>query len=62
MFGVLPASGLYLRHAKGITLSNVSFEGPAGDNRPTLVIDDVTGLVTERVSSNLGFRVLEGDR
>jgi hypothetical protein len=62
MFGVLPASGLYLRHVDGITLTNATFEVPTGDERPTLVADDVAGLVTERASANNGFRVLEVDR
>lgn len=62
MFGVLPANGLYLRHVDGIGLSNVKFEVPPGDERPTLVTDDVTGLVTEHVVSNVGFRLLEVER
>jgi hypothetical protein len=44
MFGELPAFGLYLRHAAGVTLRDVHLEGAAGDMRPALVADDVDDL------------------
>ncbi len=44
MFGVLPAYGLYARHARNITLHNVRFELAAPDARPAVVADDVDGL------------------
>jgi hypothetical protein len=44
MFGELPAFGMYLRHAAGITLRDVHLEGAAGDARPGLVADDVDEL------------------
>ena len=41
MFGnSLPAYGLYVRHAKGITLDNVQFTLRHPDARPALVFDD----------------------
>jgi hypothetical protein len=44
MWGVLPAYGLYVRHARNITLNNVRFELAKPDLRPAVVCDDVQGL------------------
>ncbi|MBK7930946.1 MAG: hypothetical protein IPJ98_26770 [Bryobacterales bacterium] len=44
MFGVLPAYGLYLRHAKGITLSNIRFAFNQPDLRPAMMAEDVDDL------------------
>ncbi|MGC8638589.1 MAG: glycoside hydrolase family 28 protein [Isosphaeraceae bacterium] len=44
IFGVLPAYGLYLHHAQGITLNNVRFHLEAEDLRPAVVGDDVQNL------------------
>ncbi len=50
MFGTpLPASGLYLRHVKNITLENVGFSQRHPDERPVIVADDVVGLVKSNV-------------
>jgi polygalacturonase len=42
MFGALPASGLYVRHVRGLSLRNVRLRTAAPDARPPLVLDDVT--------------------
>ena len=39
--GVLPAYGLYVRHAENIVLDNVQFRFEKEDQRPALVADDV---------------------
>ncbi|MCR5463955.1 MAG: glycoside hydrolase [Bacteroidales bacterium] len=44
-FKELPAWGLFIRHAKGITLDNVRLVAEAKDYRPAVVADDVDGLV-----------------
>ncbi|MFD1255248.1 glycoside hydrolase family 28 protein [Mucilaginibacter terrae] len=44
MFGELPAWGLYVRHAKGIKLKNVTLKLLENDFRPSMVFDDVNGL------------------
>jgi hypothetical protein len=44
IFGVLPAYGLYVHHAQGITLSNVKFHLETEDLRPAVVCDDVQNL------------------
>lgn len=42
MFGdVLPAYGLYMRHAKNVTLDNVQFNLMEPDPRPAIWFDDV---------------------
>ena len=41
MFGPLPASGLYVRHVKGLSLTNVRLRTAQPDKRRTLVLDDV---------------------
>jgi polygalacturonase len=44
MFGNLPAHGLYCRHVRGLTLSDVRLETDAPDARHTLVLDDVQDI------------------
>jgi hypothetical protein len=44
MFGRLPASGFYIRHARGIRLRNLDLHSPAGESRPTILCDDVHDL------------------
>ena len=51
MFGMLPASGLYVRHVRGLHLDNLSFRTPAGEARPTVVCDDVIGVRVSGLAS-----------
>jgi hypothetical protein len=44
MFGTLPSFGLYVRHARDVTLRNVELSPEQPDVRPALVADDVTEL------------------
>ena len=44
MFDPLPAFGLYLRHASGVTLHDVQLPADELDSRAAVVVDDVTGL------------------
>lgn len=44
MFGEYPSYGLYVRHAKGISLKNIKFTLDDSDFRPAFVFDDVTEL------------------
>jgi polygalacturonase len=50
MFGPLPAHGLYIRHAEGITLRNVRLHVDAPDVRPAAVIEDVRDLQVDEAS------------
>lgn len=43
MFGTMPASGFYIRHVKGIDISNVEVTTAAEDFRPAFVLDQVEG-------------------
>ena len=40
MFGTIPAKGFYIRHARGISLSDVHFHYAKPDGRPLCVTDD----------------------
>lgn len=41
MFGIVPASALYARHVRGLTMSGVDVGFLQDDTRPTFVLDDV---------------------
>ena len=51
MFGVTPAYGFYVRHAKGITFDNVkvTFEKP--EERPAFVLDSVRNIDLFRIDA-----------
>ncbi|MGJ1384698.1 RICIN domain-containing protein [Sphingobacterium spiritivorum] len=44
MLGILPAYGLYIRHAKNITLDNVTTNYVASDVRPAIYTEDVQNI------------------
>lgn len=44
MFGILPAYGFFIRHAKGIEMTNVEVGFMKEDRRPAFVVEDVKGL------------------
>ncbi len=44
MFGIAPAYGLFVRHAKDITINDVQFKLLEPDYRPGLIFDDVSGV------------------
>ncbi len=51
MFEDLPVYGLYVRHAKNITLTDVSFHFNQPDHRAPLAFDDVDGLYLRHVDA-----------
>ncbi|MBQ8060630.1 MAG: glycoside hydrolase [Bacteroidales bacterium] len=51
-FKELPAWGLFIRHAKGITLDNVHFVAGNKDYRPAVVADDVQGLEIKNLKTD----------
>lgn len=53
MFGIIPASGFFVRHARNISMMNVKFDYMKPDARPTLYLEDVHGLDIENVKSSL---------
>jgi hypothetical protein len=52
MFGWLPASGLYCRHVRGLSLKDVTFTAPAQEWRNTMVFDDVRQLKLDGFTSS----------
>lgn len=51
MFGMLPVSGLYVRHAHNLSLDHVEFAASAGEARPAIALDDVTGARLTAIGS-----------
>jgi polygalacturonase len=51
MFGAMPSHGFFIRHAKGIELSNVEIETMKPDARPFAVLNDVDGADFFRIKS-----------
>ena len=50
MFGMLPASGLYVRHVRDLRLNDLTFIAPRRRSRPTVIFDDVVGARLSRDS------------
>lgn len=48
MFGMLPAYGFFIRHAKGIELNDINVAYMKEDRRPAFVLDSVEGIEFER--------------
>jgi polygalacturonase len=44
MFGQLPAYGFYIRHAKGVSLSNITLAYKTTDTRPGIAVIDTKGF------------------
>jgi polygalacturonase len=51
MFGMLPAYGFFLRHARNIELDHVDVATMKEDRRPAFVLDQVTGIDFQHVKS-----------
>ena len=51
MFGVLPAYGFFLRHARGIELSDLNVGFIEEDRRPAFVLDQVRDVTFEHVQA-----------
>ena len=51
MFGLVPAYGFFIRHAKGVELNNVDVAFVQPDRRPAFVLDQVTDVDFEHVKS-----------
>ncbi|MFT3746536.1 MAG: glycoside hydrolase family 28 protein [Pyrinomonadaceae bacterium] len=51
MFGVLPAYGFYVRHAKGITFDNVKITYEKPEERPAFVLDNVKDIDLFRIDA-----------
>jgi polygalacturonase len=51
MFGQMPSYGFYIRHAKGIELTDVKLSYEKTDERPPIVLDDVKEFEATRVKA-----------
>ncbi len=51
MFGLLPASVLYARHAGDLKVSNLRYTLESPDDRPLVVLEDVDGILLESCRS-----------
>jgi len=51
MFGDIPAAGFFLRHTKGVTLSNIELRYLSEDMRPTFVLDDVKSVIFSHITA-----------
>ncbi len=51
-FGILPAYGLYARHVRGLSVSNVQFRTLVEDERAPVVLDDVADARFEAFSAD----------
>ncbi len=51
MFGNMPSHGFFIRHAKGVELSNIEIETLKEDQRPFLVMNDVENADLFRIKS-----------
>jgi polygalacturonase len=57
MFGMLPASGLYSRHVRGLRVTDFHVRAAEGEQRPAVVCDDVRGLRIAGLSTTPGREV-----
>ena len=53
MFGLLPAYGFFIRHARGITMRNVEIGFEKEDRRPAFVLEDVKGAEFRQVKAQV---------
>ncbi len=51
MFGMLPATGLYVRHVRNLRLIDLVFTATKGEERPAVIFDDVDGAEVKGLTS-----------
>jgi hypothetical protein len=54
MFGDLPATGFFMRHIRGVEMSNIEIQVAKPDPRPALWLEDVAGADFFRVRTPPG--------
>jgi hypothetical protein len=52
MFGLLPAYGIYARHAANLAFRDVALAFVKDDTRPAIVLDDVAGATLDHVTAS----------
>ena len=53
MFGVIPAYGFYVRHARGVVFDNIDVSFDKNDERPAIILDDVKEVSFHRTKARL---------
>jgi hypothetical protein len=51
MFGATPAYGFYVRHMKGLSMSNIRLKTENADERPAFYLEDVEGADFFRIQA-----------
>jgi polygalacturonase len=59
MFGNMPAQGMYLRHVKNLTLSDIEIASLTDDARPAFILQNVNGADLFHIKTPAGAPVLE---
>jgi polygalacturonase len=59
MFGNMPAQGMYLRHVKNVTLSDIEIAAIDEDARPAFIFQNVSGADLFHIKTPAGAPVLE---
>lgn len=59
MFGLLPAHGLYIRHAEEITMRGVQIRPVAEEKRAAIVLDGVAGCRLENLQAEGGSSAMQ---
>jgi hypothetical protein len=59
MFGNMPAQGMYLRHVKNVTLSDVEIAAVSDDARPAFIFQNVSCADLFHIKAPTGAPVLE---
>jgi polygalacturonase len=53
MFGVTPSYGFYVRHVKGLQMSNIELQVAQPDARPAIILDDVDGADLTHIKAQM---------
>ena len=59
MFGDMPAQGMYLRHVKNVTLSDIEIAALSNDARPVFILQNVSGADLFHIKTPAGAPALE---
>jgi|ERR1700677_1683139 polygalacturonase len=59
MFGNMPAQGMYLRHVKNLTLSDIEIAAVSDDARPAFIFQSASGADLFHIKTPAGAPVLE---
>lgn len=58
-WGILPAYGMYIRHVKGLRLSDIKLHYKVEDERHAIVLDDVADITIDKLNAKTALGVAE---